>query len=208
MFSTLKEAEAVVGGLSKPSKMPGLAFGLPAKRCITGSKLAKTPGSVCSKCYALKGRYMFANVQEAQERRFQLLSHPRWVEAMTFLINKKCTKSPFFRWHDSGDIQSQAHLRAIVQVARNCPTVSFWMPTRENAMVAQYLRTHGDFPSNLVVRVSGAMIDGPAPVRFINTSTVTSNGEHTCPAYKQDGKCGSCRACWDPRVTNVAYPKH
>ena len=49
-----KELEKIVGGLSKPSKMPGPAYNLPAYKCITGQKLAKVPGSVCFGCYALK----------------------------------------------------------------------------------------------------------------------------------------------------------
>ena len=35
------EALKIVGGLSKPSKMPGWAYGLPAAECKTGSKLVK-----------------------------------------------------------------------------------------------------------------------------------------------------------------------
>ena len=61
-----KEAWALVGGLSKPSKMPGWAIGIPAKECKTGSKLRLIPNSVCSECYALKNCYMFKVVQEAQ----------------------------------------------------------------------------------------------------------------------------------------------
>ena len=58
------EALKIVGGLSKPSKMPGWAYGLPAKECKTGSKLVKVPGSVCHGCYALKGCYVFKVVQD------------------------------------------------------------------------------------------------------------------------------------------------
>ena len=36
-----KEAKEITGGLSKPSKMPGPAYNLPAVACITGAKLAK-----------------------------------------------------------------------------------------------------------------------------------------------------------------------
>ena len=35
----------ITGSLSKPSKMPGHAYGLPAQECKTGSKLAKVEGS-------------------------------------------------------------------------------------------------------------------------------------------------------------------
>jgi len=60
-----KEAKLRTGGLSAPSKMPGPAFNLPARACLTGAKLAQVPGSVCHGCYALKGRYRFPNVQKA-----------------------------------------------------------------------------------------------------------------------------------------------
>jgi hypothetical protein len=205
-FATAKEAEAVVGKLSNPSKMPGHAYGIPAKHCIVGSALAKVKGSVCASCYALKGRYVFPNVQAAQQRRFDSLRDPRWVDAMVFLISR--SKDKFFRWHDSGDIQGLWHLENIVAVANRCPDVKFWMPTRENAMIREYLAKHGNFPPNLVVRVSSAMIGGQPLSSFPNTSTVVTDGSQTCPAYKQGGVCGDCRACWDPAVSNVSYPRH
>ena len=34
-----QEALKLVGGLSKPSKMPGWAYGIPAAECKTGGKL-------------------------------------------------------------------------------------------------------------------------------------------------------------------------
>ena len=207
MFATYKEADAIHGGLGKPSKMPGYAYGIPAKHCKVGAKLHKVPGSVCSDCYALKGRYLFSNVTEAQDRRFQSLQHPLWVQAIAWTIKKR--KCDYFRWHDSGDLQGMWHLVNIVEVANLCPDTKFWLPTRENALVSQYLSTMGSFPKNLVVRMSGAMIDGYAPIKFFNTSTVVSkSADATCPAYQQGGKCGSCRSCWDPAVRNVAYPRH
>lgn len=205
-FTTLKEAESIVGKFSKPSKMPGYAYGIPAKHCPVGAVLVKKPGSVCSGCYALKGRYGFANVQRAQEFRFSSLKHPRWVEAIVFMLTRR--KAEYFRWHDSGDIQGMWHLENMVDIARQCPDTKFWIPTREAQVVKQYNQLHGPFPSNFTVRVSGAMIDGPVPLKFVNTSTVVTDGSQTCPAYTQGGVCGDCRACWDPKVPNVSYPKH
>ena len=185
--------------------MPGYAFGLPARRCQVGSVLAKLPTTVCSKCYALKGRYGFPAVQQALERRWRNLRHPQWVEAMTFMVRHY--KCDYFRWHDSGDIQDLEHLENICEVARRCKDTKFWLPTREKVYVDQYLRLHGNFPTNLTVRVSGTLIDGPAPTGFPNTSTVVTSGA-TCPAPQQGNMCGPCRACWDPKVQNVAYQKH
>jgi len=57
-----KKAWDLVGGLSKPGKMPGWAIGIPAAECNTGSKLRLIPDSVCSTCYALKGCYVFSRL--------------------------------------------------------------------------------------------------------------------------------------------------
>ena len=51
----IKDIEKKIGTLSNPSKMPSYAWGISAKKCLTGSKLAKIPGTICNKCYALKG---------------------------------------------------------------------------------------------------------------------------------------------------------
>ena len=197
-----KEAEKIVGGLSKPSKMPGPAYNLPASACITGQKLAKVPGSVCAGCYALKGRYRFNNVQAALQRRLQAIESPEWVEAMIILIKPQ----KYFRWHDSGDIQSLKHLENIFKVCRATPGTSHWLPTRE----AQFLKRLkvNQVPRNLIIRMSSHMID-QAPVNFWPwTSTVTSGEGRSCPAPEQGNSCGSCRQCWDRSTPNVCYGKH
>ena len=207
MIKRISDAEAIVGGLSKPSKMPGLAYGIPAKRCPIGSILRTVPGSVCNNCYALKGRYVFANVQAAQERRFHTLKDPRWVDAMAFLILRKNCK--WFRWHDSGDIQGLWHLEKICEVAQRCPDTDFWLPTREHGVVKFFIASGGIVPPNLCIRVSATMVNGKLP-DAANTSSVVSGTKFkvTCPAYKQGGKCGDCRACWNKDVANVSYPEH
>ena len=124
------EAWDLVGGLSKPSKMPGWAYGLPAKECKTGSKLRLVKDSVCYNCYALKGCYVFKVVQEAQYRRLASIKHELWTGAMALLINSK--KSKEFRRHDSGDVQDDDHLMKIFSVAKLTPQVQHWMPTREH----------------------------------------------------------------------------
>ena len=197
-----KEALQITGSLSRPSKMPGFAYGIPAKECKTGSILRKVKGSTCEKCYALKGCYVFPQTQDAQYKRLNSIKHPAWVKAMTALINSK--KSKFFRWHDSGDIQDLKHLAKIFEVARRSPDVAHWMPTRE-AWVKPYLDRA---PGNLVIRFSMPMVDQEAASSWPHTSTVVSGAGRTCPAPDQDNACGACRACWDPSVRNVAYGKH
>ena len=91
IFNNIKEAELAVGNLSRPSKMPSYAWSISARRCNTGSKLAKVKGSVCYNCYALKGRYMFNNTQDALERRYNAWANDRerWVDAMIYLMHNK-----------------------------------------------------------------------------------------------------------------------
>ena len=196
-----KEAWTLVGGLSKPSKMPGWSIGIPAKECKTGSKLRLIPDSVCSECYALKNCYMFKVVQEAQYRRLEAIQHPDWVLAMSTLINSK--KPDVFRWHDSGDVQDLQHLEKIFEVCRATPAKRHWMPTRE-AWIKDHMK---DAPANLVVRFSSPMIDQGPVKSWANTSTVSTKSR-SCPAPDNNNECGSCRACWDPLVKNIEYGKH
>ena len=196
-----KEAWALVGGLSKPSKMPGWSIGIPAKECNTGSKLVNVKGSVCEGCYALKGCYVFAVVQKAQYKRLEAIQHPDWVLAMATLINSK--KPDVFRWHDSGDVQDVQHLEKIFKVCRLTPEKRHWMPTRE-AWIKDHMEAA---PANLVIRFSSPMVDQGPVTSWPNTSTVSTKSR-TCPAPDNNNECGTCRACWDPLVKNIEYGKH
>jgi hypothetical protein len=196
-----KEARQITGGLSAPNKMPGPSINLPAWNCITGVKLQAVKGSVCAGCYAMKGRYRFKNVKDALDRRLTALTDPRWVDAMVTLI----TGEKWFRWHDSGDIQSIEHLENIFRVCRRTPETQHWMPTRE-AQFIKRLKVN-QVPRNLIIRFSSHMID-QGPVNFWPwTSTVVTAGK-TCPAAEQNNECKDCRQCWDRSVKNVAYGKH
>ena len=195
-----KKAWDLVGGLSKPGKMPGWAIGIPAAECDTGSKLRLIPNSVCSTCYALKGCYVFKVVQDAQYRRLKALKKKLWVFAMVTLINSK--KSDVFRWHDSGDVQDLDHLNKIFEVCKLTPDTKHWMPTRE-----AWIKDHLDSkPANLVIRFSPPMI-GQENTTWPNSSMVVLK-DASCPAPSQGGKCGDCRQCWDPSVKVVSYGKH
>ena len=196
-----KEAWTLVGGLSKPSKMPGWSIGIPAKECKTGGKLVNVKGSVCEGCYALKGCYVFAVVQKAQYKRLEAIQHPDWVQAMATLINSK--KPDVFRWHDSGDVQDVDHLEKIFEVCRATPSKRHWMPTRE-AWIKDHMHKA---PANLVVRFSSPMIDQGPVKSWANTSTVSTKSR-SCPAPDNNNECGDCRACWDPLVKNIEYGKH
>jgi hypothetical protein len=149
----------------------------------------------------MKGRYRFPNVREAMDRRLTALKDPRWVDAMVTLISGE----PWFRWHDSGDIQSVEHLKNIFEVCKRTPETRHWMPTREVKFLK--LMDPDVVPKNLIIRISSHMIDQGPVKHWPWTSTVVTSGK-TCPAAEQGNKCKECRACWDRSVKNVAYGKH
>ena len=220
----LKEAKEAAGPLGYPSKMPGTSYGISAKACITGAKLALVEGSVCYDCYALKANYMYPSVAQAHETRLQGLSNPAWVGAMVMMLtavhksgrgrNGPIAKG-WHRWHDSGDLQSVEHLDKICEVARRTPKIRHWLPTRELGIVKAYQKAGGVVPANLVIRVSATMVDGDVTQAWPTTSGVYDKAAavgHDCPANRRKGdmkgKCGPCRACWNPAVKRVDYPLH
>tara|TARA_B100001094_G_C18047173_1_gene728062 strand:+ start:428 stop:1111 length:684 start_codon:yes stop_codon:yes gene_type:complete len=222
-FKSIKDAEKAVGNLSRPSKMPSYAWSISAKRCNTGSKLAKVKGSVCYNCYALKGRYMFNNTQDALERRFTAWdsNRNRWTDAMIYLMHNKqhIVNTGHFRFFDSGDIQGVDMLNDINTVAWASPHIRFWLPTKEYKLIKNY---DIDIAPNLVIRVSAPNIDKDFPSwayspnnhAYTHISTVYSKDNIDtakgviCPASKQGNQCGSCRACWDDTVSEVSYIAH
>lgn len=147
-------AERITGGLCSPSKMPELAWGIPALRCRLGATLINKEGSVCSACYARKGRYRLRHVKRKLDERHEGLSHPLWVPSMVLLIRYYVGR--YFRWFDSGDLQSENHLYNICEVARHTPDVLHWLPTQEHDLVREF---RGAIPGNLTIRLSGRMID-------------------------------------------------
>ena len=200
----IKEAIEITGGLSKPSKMPGPAFNLPASACITGAKLVKVKGSTCSGCYALKGRYRFKNVQAALQRRLSRLHDPRWVDAMVTLV----TGQPVFRWHDSGDLQGPWHLTNIFEVCKRTQDTDHWLPTREARFIN--LMDPDVVPKNLKMSLSDHMDDQATPPSWwpYTSGVSTKHGPVTCPASTQGNKCLDCRKCWDRDTKRVIYGKH
>lgn len=230
------EATVIVGGVSEPGKMPGIGWGISALRCKTGSKLRNVPGSSCANCYAMKGRYPMPNVQRAHERRlgaYELAvaegAIEMWIEAMAHLARSKRGKG-YFRWFDSGDLQSLDMLKHIFEVARRAPEVKFWVPTKEKEILAELFRDWTiRIPPNVALRYSLPMINSAAGGQVacaigrnhpdINrfAASVVYSGERPwqmgvfyCEAYKTTpASCGDCRACWDTDNHKViGYKEH
>ena len=213
---------AAIGGVSSPSKMPCYGWSIPAAACATGGKLRKVPGSACFGCYAHKGRYGFGNVRNALQNRLAIFNALQasgrldsWVDTLAEIASDPSSNG-FFRWFDSGDLQSETMLDAICSVARKAPSVQFWLPTQERAILRGYIRKGNRIPHNLTIRVSSPMVGKPVAEKGFAASAISGKGEDRipsiigarCPAYTQQGKCGDCRTCWDSSVPLVVYPVH
>ena len=209
------------------SKIHGSTFSTDPTACKVGSKLVKVEGSTCSGCYALKLAKVYPSALQSWKNNLQLWlealeSDPMaWIDSMVVQIRKHSANKTktgakgagYHRWFSAGDLPSVDALRSIVEVAKRTPEIRHWLPTREKAIVSQYLATNLEgFPENLTVRLSSAMVDGaPLKVAAVSTSTVhNAQGAigYACPAYTQGGSCGDCTACWSKDVANVSYKKH
>ena len=196
----VKNAVKITGSMTRTTKMPGLSYSLPAWECQTGGKLSLVPGTPCFGCYAKKGNYTrYPAIKKAQYYRLNSLGHDSWVTAMVAQVKRQ----RWFRWHDAGDVQSVDHMNKILEVVRQTPGTQHWLPTQERP----YLPAPEDVPDNLVIRLSGSKIDGPAPTAWTHTSRVVPKGA-SCPAPSQGGKCKECRMCWTKSVKHVSYGKH
>lgn len=204
--------------LSDTSKMPCKSWSVTALACKTGSKLAQVEGSICHGCYALKGFYRMPNTSNTLHKRLALMNEAGWAKAMIAKIKAEET-SGFFRWFDSGDLQSLKNLKDIVRIALALPEIKFWLPTKEYSIVSEYYELYGPFPQNLTVRLSAYMIDKAGPDSLardmgLTTSEVHSGSEQVsqpkslCPAPKQGNKCLDCRACWNSNNKTVVYRLH
>jgi hypothetical protein len=182
---------------------------------------------------------MFGNVKRAMETRFQILqgalqgtgpiSLQDWSQAFIQVLrwNLEHKGQAYFRWHDSGDIQSVEHLQAIAGIAFHVPRVSFWLPTREKGIITRFLSLGLKWDSNLTVRLSAPIVginsaSAPAPCReslvfkkdqwdelFEQGKALPYDPQKAfaCPSSLQGNECQDCRACWSHKGA-IAYLKH
>jgi hypothetical protein len=213
IYMRKSDAVATCGTLTQTSKMPCKSYSLPTEACQTGYKMSKIKGSICASCYADRGFYsMYAKtIKPAQFARLDSIDGQFWVDGMVALIGT----DKYFRWHDSGDLQSLEHLEKIARVATMTPATMHWLPTREYAMIKRYIAKHGALPKNLIVRLSAMYPDQPVkiPASLVGVANVTASNVHTgapigqrCVAPDQAGACGTCRACWTDAV--ISYELH
>jgi hypothetical protein len=200
--------------LSEPSKMPCVGFNLPAlKSCPAARVVLKEfpEDSICNECYALKGFYLFKNVAQALQNRFDFVlkslrenKGDKFVNDISSQIekryfdkhgNKKKLKNidtSLFRGHDSGDFFSPKYIYLWKRVCEKFPTIRFWFPTREWYRESQLdalkdlasLKNVCLKPSALIKDVKAPTIDGLDSGTAVYTSQekAEKDGHYVCPA--------------------------
>jgi len=197
--------------LSQAGKMPSKSWSLQALDTCPGSKNSDgTLVDACKGCYATTGNYRFPNVKAPREHNREDWKRDEWVSDMVQALDTE----RYFRWFDSGDMYDIRLAAKILDVMKRTPWVKHWMPTRmaKFAKFQPVIRAMERLP-HVVVRRSSDSIEGKV-IRGRNTSTIIHSPAHAdsmhtvCTAYEREGKCGTCRACWDKTVQVIAYPAH
>jgi hypothetical protein len=121
----------------------------------------------------------------------------------------------YFRWFDSGDMYDIRLAKKILAVMQATPWVKHWLPTRMHKFDKfQVVIEQMQQLPNVVVRLSSDGVQGEIVPDAPNSSTIIPTISHKldnmtlCQAYEREGKCGTCRACWDKTISVVAYPAH
>jgi hypothetical protein len=197
--------------LSRTSKLGCYSWSLQAWDTCPGSKDSTGEAvPACKVCYARQGMYHMPNVKAVRAFNLQDWRNSDWVDRMVSSLSKQ----KFFRWFDSGDMYHIQLAEKIYAVMNRTPNCQHWLPTRmyKFPKFQAILRSmHG--LSNVTVRASSDEVDGSVLDTYLNSSTIIPDRDYkteayVCPAYKQGGKCLTCRQCWDKMTPVVAYPYH
>lgn len=201
--------------ISKTDKLDGvLSWSLRARHTCPGSlnQLGQLVDA-CAGCYAAEengGNYRFPNVKQPRIENQTDWERPEWVSDMV----ERLRGQPHFRWFDSGDMYALKLAWKIHAVMQLTPGTKHWLPTRMHkfAKFRDVIAAMINLP-NVVVRPSsdsvlGAFDPGIHGSVIFPAGTQPPKGTTLCRAYERDGKCGSCRACYDKSVKVIAYPTH
>lgn len=166
--------------------------------------------SACAGCYAKSGNYRFQNVKAPREFNRNDWERDTWVADMIQALDTE----RYFRWFDSGDMYALGLAEKIFAIMEATPWVKHWLPTRMHKFpkFAQILAKMQAL-QNVSVRFSSDSVTGEY-IPGLHGSVIVPDTEsapkeaYLCGAYSREGKCGSCKACWDKKVDLIAYPAH
>ena len=196
--------------ISKTSKMPCPSWSLEALTTCAGARNKNgTIVDACEICYARKNFYRMKPTINARQYNKQDWKRDAWVSDMVNYLNI----FNLFRWFDGGDIYTVPLGEKIYQVCKLTPHCSHWIPSRayKFSKFNEIFKKLKALP-NVMVRFSSDSIQGEY-TKGLHGSTIIPDpyfktDAFVCKAYSRDGKCGTCRACWNKDIPLIAYPIH
>jgi hypothetical protein len=208
--------------LSNPSKLNSQAFPLPVNDTVCLGRKDQTTGKLlekCSKCYAdNRGFYAMPDTIRVREDNLKIIQDN--IEVFIFFMIAKLNrkKNKDFRWFDSGDILSIEFLKALIEVCKQTPKTRHWIPTTTwnypNDEFLALLQVLQALP-NVILRASNpgsvpVLSKGLYPLQSVVVNELKKSTKELfyCPASKQAGKCGPCKACYNKNIETIAYLEH
>lgn len=170
-------------------------------------------------CYALKGRYLFDNVNlSSWKNLYYFNSDPvGFFRAIANELEKAENLRPWkwFRWHETGDIVNYDYFCGMVELARKFKRINFMAFTKKYDIVNRWIENNGNLPRNLTIVFSVWGIYGIGVNKYnLPCSYVRMNGNSDQHIPNNATECtGSCEVCgfkcWKlHKRQSVVFNKH
>jgi hypothetical protein len=164
----------------------------------------------CRGCYATQGTYHYPNVIKVRADNKEAWQNDNFVADFVIALQNE----RFFRWFDSGDMYTLGLAEKMYSIMKATPWVKHWVPTRMQkfSKFADIIQKMNAL-DNVKVRFSSDAIDGTYTNGVHGSTIVPSeaaadSNTFVCNAPKNEGKCGTCRACYDKNVSLIGYIAH
>lgn len=164
-------------------------------------------------CYALDGCYNFASNQATYSENlafYKSVSSDVFIETMVKTISENGWN--LFRYFTCGDIPDIRFVKCIIEIAKRCENVTFWLYTKKYGIVNFHVSEHGleSIPKNLTIIFShwrnkdGSYFPMNNPYNFptsefipIGEEHLLENVHHVCPCSDPD-VLTTCDTCEHP----------
>lgn len=167
--------------------------------CQTRSKV---PGSICSKCYAIRsikayGKFMVPALQKNMVLTQRLLDPHELPLIHTEL----------FRFESHGDIWNDTHLENLCRIAMKNPKTKFALYTKEVSKVEKFFDRR-ERPDNLRTVYSSMFIDKPIKAQYRHADKVftvySKEAQGSVKINCGERGCFKCRLCYTKnKVTHI-----
>lgn len=186
-----------------------LIWNLPAvKTCPYRTALCK------ANCYAVKAERQYPGCLPCRENNLEWSKREDFVPVMVETIRKKCNhpsrkgKKVLFRIHESGDFYNRQYAERWLEIARQCPEVTFLaytksLPFFEGAAI----------PTNFIIRASVWSDTSPElltlSAKYPIYTALPKGTYDTFANFKCECvDCGICKACYSNKIKSIICDIH